>query len=107
MTPKQKQSLETAFAKLLDKYEVQDIAALLIDKIENWRDEKQFFNAINKSHLKDGAKEFFADEMKMEGFYILKVENIEKQNRLNEFICKEIAPYYNEQVNLNLHLLFN
>jgi hypothetical protein len=67
----------------LYRFDADDLIRLLAEVASN----------SDKDDLKCGCLR----QLEGEGYTVLKIDSLAKQNQLNDFLCSEIFPYYNEQ----------
>ena len=79
--------MKTLMLAALDRMDADDLLDFFYDKCCSQREKEDLQNKMTTL-------------LNMEGFIILKVPNIEKQDKLKDFVCSEIFPYYNEQKDL-------
>jgi hypothetical protein len=81
------------------KFSIDDILFFFLDSVDNdWRERTETVKAIlGNSIIKDELKEELSSEMKTEGFFIVKMDNMQQKEKLTDFLTTVIYPYYNEQ----------
>ena len=84
----EKWNKETRMKKLIsaamDKMDAEDLLVLMYEKC---------CNATQREYLRDKM----ADMLNFEGSIILRIDSMEKQDKVKQFLTTEIFPYYNEQ----------
>ena len=102
LTTKEAVQLENLIFAAKQKFNIKDIVSKFVDSI-NWREQDEFIAALlSEKSVKDQLKDELKREMEIEGNVILKVENMEKRDKLEQFLSSTIYPYYNEQTTLPL-----
>lgn len=81
-----------------EKFSIKDLMFYFMDSLNGWKEQTELIKTIlADNNFKDEIKEEFKSEMKGDGFLIIKMDSLEKQNKLNDFLTTVIYPYYNEQ----------
>jgi len=75
----------------IEKYGVSELFNTFLDTL-HWQDKEKI-----KDRVKTEFEDDFRQDDKMNGFIILKIDNLEKKDKVENFLCNEIYPYYNEQ----------
>lgn len=98
ITTTEAEQLQKLIHAVKNKFEIKDIVFYFLESIDNWRERSQFVNALlSNNDVKQDIKDELQTEMKSDGLIVLKIQNMDKQSKLNDFLCSEIFPYYNEQ----------
>jgi hypothetical protein len=82
--------------------DIDGIPTANVEDIKNWFRDATWQDAIEVCKDDDTIKDHFIDELKeeqrAEGFISIKITDRWKRDKLEEFLCSEIYPCYNEQV---------
>ena len=106
LTTREREQLESFIHSAIFKYGAQNIAGVFLDLMENvnygtkW-EVKRVLMDKDLNPLFDDLRDDFRDLDTREGYKIVKIDNMEKASKFQEFM-QSLSPYYNEQVNLNL-----
>lgn len=96
VTTKDAELLERLMDSVKERYSMKDIVFYFTDNL-HWQEQDQLFDAIMA--LKDLKEDIICrvkDELKVEGYTILKPETLDKKSKLDEFISSVLCPFYNE-----------
>ena len=98
ITTTEARQLEKLIHSVKNKFEIKDIVFFFLESIKTWKEKSNFIDAlIDNEEMKTDIKEELESEMISEGFIVLKVENLVKRGKIEDFINSEIFPCYNEQ----------
>ena len=106
LTTREREQLEIFIHSAIFKYGAQNIAGVFLDLMEDknyenrWEVKRVLMNK-DTNPLFDDLREHFRYIDTCEGYKIVKIDNMEKASKFQEFM-QSLFPYYNEQVNLNL-----
>ena len=97
ITTKERERLNTLIEIVLKKYSIDDIVFSFLDKTDGWKDRSDIVTALLKDEsLKDDLKEELEAEIN-EGKTIIKLQTMDQESKLKDFLCTSIFPYYNQQ----------
>lgn len=91
--------LERLILSAKERFTVKDIVLQFLDSLD-WRErEKMIEQLLNDENVKDDLKLALKSEMTTEGFLILKIDSMDKKDKLTDFI-ETLYPYHNDQQKL-------
>jgi hypothetical protein len=100
ITPTEAEHLQNLICALKGKFKIEEIVSFFLYSMKTWNEKSIFINALlQNDEMKQDLKEKLSTEMQDNGFLVIKLENMDKRSKLNDFLCSEIFPYCNEQQN--------
>lgn len=96
-TSKELETLAGLIEKAIEKYPIEDIVSVFITNITRWQDRDKVVQELLKD---DDTKSELLNELQMEFLadkYVVQLESMEQREKLNDFVCAHIYPYYNQQ----------
>lgn len=99
MTTHTRERLDKLIDAVLTSFEMQDIAVVFLDKIDNWEDRESLAKILlEDKDLKSDLKFELENEFKEDKIIIeAKEMGLTKVEKLRAFLTSEIFPFYNEQ----------
>lgn len=89
--------LERIIESAKERWTIKDIVFYFTDDMA-WDEKDELAAALMANEgIKESVEDIVKDELKQEGYTILKAETMEKKGKLEEFINSVLFPYYNEQ----------
>lgn len=95
-----RKKIENLINAALNKFSHEELAEVFIDSVKNWRDREAVVELLLldddfKQDLKfELMTELTADKM------VLNIKSIADREKIENFICTEVCPYYNDQQGL-------
>lgn len=106
LTTREREQIENFIHAAIFKYGAQNIAGVFLDLMQNvhyqtkWEVKRVLMDKSINPIFED-LRDDFRDLDTSEGYKVVKIENMDKASKFEEFM-QSLFPYYNEQVNLNL-----
>lgn len=93
----ERERLENLINLAVDKYRLEDIIDAFTEAVDNWRDRGTVVNCLLQyDSFKDQFKANLEDEI-TQGKFLIEANTLADQMKIQDFLCTEIFPYYNQQ----------
>jgi len=93
----ERERLENLINLAIERYRLEDIIDAFTDAVDNWKDRETVVNCLLQY---DSFKEQFKENLEAEitqGKFLIEANTLADQMKIQDFLCTEIFPYYNQQ----------
>lgn len=93
----ERERLENLINLAIERYRLEDIVSAFIEATDNWQDRSTVVKGLLES---EGYKDEIKSEVEYEitqGKFLIEANTLADQMKIQDFLCSEIFPYYNQQ----------
>lgn len=93
----ERERLENLINLAVEKYQLEDIIDAFTEAVNHWTDRETVVNCLLQcDSFKQEFKEKLEDEI-LQSKIVIEVNTLADQMKIQDFLCTEIFPYYNQQ----------